>query len=161
MRRFNVSVDGPVGESVTVFVEGEVDVSCAGEVTAAVESAAAPGVRSCIVDLTGVEFIDSSGIAALIRARGVLSTHSVELRTRTNEPVHRVFDIAGVVEHFAAVLDTGAGRSEGIDSHLGRVEPRDLADELIERARARAHARPRHGPLSGGSCDGSGAASSW
>jgi anti-sigma B factor antagonist len=53
---------------VVVALSGELDVADAVSVAAALEAVAA-GQREIIIDLTGLEFIDSSGLAALVRAR--------------------------------------------------------------------------------------------
>jgi len=56
------------GGQVVVSLRGELDVADAASVAAALVQVAA-GARQVIVDLEGLEFIDSSGLAALVRAR--------------------------------------------------------------------------------------------
>ena len=53
---------------VVVVLRGEIDVADAAKVAASLAVVAASG-RIVIVDLEGLEFIDSSGLAALVRAR--------------------------------------------------------------------------------------------
>jgi anti-sigma B factor antagonist len=53
---------------VIVALSGELDVADAVRVATALEAVAADQ-REIIIDLTGLEFIDSSGLAALVRAR--------------------------------------------------------------------------------------------
>jgi anti-sigma B factor antagonist len=53
---------------VVVVLRGELDVAEAAKVAASLAAVAARG-RNLIVDLEGLEFIDSSGLAALVRAR--------------------------------------------------------------------------------------------
>jgi anti-sigma B factor antagonist len=53
---------------VVVALRGELDVADAAEVAASLAVVAASG-RQIILDLKGLEFIDSSGLAALVRAR--------------------------------------------------------------------------------------------
>jgi anti-sigma B factor antagonist len=53
---------------VVVALRGELDVADAAKVAATLAVVAASG-RQIIVDLEGLEFIDSSGLAALVRAR--------------------------------------------------------------------------------------------
>jgi anti-sigma B factor antagonist len=53
---------------VVVVLRGELDVAGAAKVAASL-TVVAVGGRSVIVDLKGLEFIDSSGLAALVRAR--------------------------------------------------------------------------------------------
>jgi anti-sigma B factor antagonist len=53
---------------VVVVLRGELDVADAAQVAASLTAVAGSG-RNVIVDLEGLEFIDSSGLAALVRAR--------------------------------------------------------------------------------------------
>jgi anti-sigma B factor antagonist len=65
------SIDLDTGEScghVVVALRGELDIMDAAAVAAALEAVAVRGPRM-IVDLTGLEFIDASGVAALSRGR--------------------------------------------------------------------------------------------
>jgi anti-sigma B factor antagonist len=66
-----VSVDLSIGEcdgQVIVALRGVLDVADAVSVAAALTAVAARH-RSVIIDLAGLEFIDSSGVAALVRGR--------------------------------------------------------------------------------------------
>jgi anti-sigma B factor antagonist len=56
------------GGQVVVALRGELDVVDAASVAASLGAVAASG-RHIILDLKGLEFIDSSGLAALVRAR--------------------------------------------------------------------------------------------
>ena len=65
------SIDLDTGEScghVVVALRGELDIVDAATVAAALEAVAAREPR-IIVDLSGLEFIDASGVAALSRVR--------------------------------------------------------------------------------------------
>jgi anti-sigma B factor antagonist len=55
-------------DQVIVMLCGELDVSGAVSIAASLSQVAASG-RHIIVDLDGLQFIDSSGLAALVRAR--------------------------------------------------------------------------------------------
>jgi anti-sigma B factor antagonist len=56
------------GGQVVVALRGELDVSDAASVAASLAAVAASG-RPVILDLAALDFIDSSGLAALVRAR--------------------------------------------------------------------------------------------
>lgn len=99
--KFSIAVVNENDESATVAVEGEVDASNAHRVLEVLNDAST-NVRTFTIDLTAVEFIDSSGINALVVARGDLHARAVVLRTRTSPAVHRVLAIAGVVDYLGA-----------------------------------------------------------
>jgi anti-sigma B factor antagonist len=56
------------GDQVVVALRGELDVTDAAEVAASLAVVVASR-RNIILDLAGLQFIDSSGLAALVRAR--------------------------------------------------------------------------------------------
>jgi anti-sigma B factor antagonist len=65
----SVELSTPDGDGHAVVVlRGELDVTEAANVAASLTAVAASG-RDVIVDLEGLEYIDSSGVAALVRAR--------------------------------------------------------------------------------------------
>jgi anti-anti-sigma factor len=66
--RVEAKYDGP---RVTIIVEGDLDVSGAGELLACVRDALdrLTQDRSITIDAHGLSFTDSSGLAALLRAR--------------------------------------------------------------------------------------------
>jgi anti-sigma B factor antagonist len=95
-----VSLTRPAPETALVEVAGEVDVATTPQLRSALHDLAEdPTVRSVVVELDRVEFIDSSGLGALIgcsrrlRARG--EGHELRLVcSRAN--LLRVFDITGL-----------------------------------------------------------------
>lgn len=52
--------------AVTVFVAGEVDVSCADELRGALDDALASAAEEVIVDISELSYIDSTGIGVLV-----------------------------------------------------------------------------------------------
>jgi anti-sigma B factor antagonist len=56
-----------VGAVIVVAVGGEIDVHTAPQVDEALAAVAGPGI-AVVADLTGVEFIDSTGLSVLVRA---------------------------------------------------------------------------------------------
>jgi anti-sigma B factor antagonist len=57
----------PGGTSPTIAVTGELDISNADALAARVEGALRDGARRVVFDLDGLEFVDSSGLAVLLR----------------------------------------------------------------------------------------------
>lgn len=81
--------------AVTLTVAGEIDLSNAENLYKALTEALAPGAP-VIVDLSGVGFMDSRGLAALVRARHeALDGATVPILLITSESVARVIEIAG------------------------------------------------------------------
>jgi anti-sigma B factor antagonist len=82
------------GTDVAIF--GELDLATAGEVEAALERAiGAPG--RVVIDLRACAFVDSTGVATLVKAALRLSEQGRGLLIRgAKERVMRILDIAGV-----------------------------------------------------------------
>jgi anti-anti-sigma factor len=74
-------------------VSGELDISNVGTLEHAVATALAGNPERIIFDLSGLRFIDSAGIAVLIRTAGKGS--AVQLR-RPTESVRRVVELTGL-----------------------------------------------------------------
>jgi anti-sigma B factor antagonist len=76
-----------------VHVLGEIDLSCGGELRAALEDALA-GAKPVIVDLEACTYIDSTGLGILART---FKTAPERVRVACpNGPVRRIFDITGL-----------------------------------------------------------------
>jgi anti-sigma B factor antagonist len=90
-----VDVDGAPGLAVT----GEVDVSVGPELTRAVEAAIRDSVGVFVLDLCDVEFLDSSGLGVILRARAMLARDERALAIVCPPGgVRRLFAVAGVAE---------------------------------------------------------------
>lgn len=61
-----------LGEAAGVAIRGELELATAAELTAALDEAIRTTEGPFVVDLTNVGFLDSSGIACLMRARALL-----------------------------------------------------------------------------------------
>ena len=71
-------VDG--GSSARLEVAGEIDRDTAGQLVQAVEKVAGGGDRASVqVDFSGVTFLDSAGIRAVLTARRIASEHGAAL----------------------------------------------------------------------------------
>lgn len=93
-----VGVFDDAGERV-IRVAGELDLSTAASLQAELESAVGQSERGVLVDLSDLEFIDSTGIAVLVTAMGT-SNGSGGLRFVPSraEAVNRVLAMTGVSE---------------------------------------------------------------
>jgi len=84
-------------DTVTLTVTGEIDLGNAESLYKALTDALAPGA-AVIVDLTGVGFIDSRGLGALVRARHeAVHISEAPILVIPSEPVARVLELAGAV----------------------------------------------------------------
>ena len=81
------------GDTSLVRLSGELDIASTGGLTEALSVMAG----ATVVDLSGLTFIDSSGVAALVRSQQQLTAkgHSLTL-TRPSTSVSRVFEILGI-----------------------------------------------------------------
>jgi len=86
-------------------VRGEVDMETAPELETALEEAIRESSGAFVVDLAGVEFLDSSGLQVLLRARALLGREDRALvLVCPFGPVRRVFELSGVSEMFALYI---------------------------------------------------------
>lgn len=101
------------GGSVLLLVSGEIDLSTSARVSEAVEHARNPGTP-LILDLTEVEFVDSSGARAIAQADQELEANGERLLTVPSRAVRRVVQLGGLdqVLHLCANVDEAldAGR---------------------------------------------------
>jgi anti-sigma B factor antagonist len=83
-----------------IAVEGEVDVSTAPTLELALDEAIRESEGAFVIDLSELEFLDSSGLNVLLRARALLGRgeRSLAVVCPPGSPVRRLFELAGVVE---------------------------------------------------------------
>ncbi|MGC9669641.1 STAS domain-containing protein [Planosporangium sp. 12N6] len=87
-------------DTIRVRVSGEVDVATVDPLAQALSAALAQRPDLVEVDLHQVAFIDSSGIAALLRAHRAAVEAGCRLRVvRPQRAVYRVLDICGLLAH--------------------------------------------------------------
>jgi len=90
------------GDQTIIRLDGELDMD-AGPDLVVLSSVAAvrSDMRTLTIDLAGVAFMDSAGLAALVRARNLCDKHRAELRLEGVGPrVHRVLELTGLGEWF-------------------------------------------------------------
>lgn len=97
-----------------VAVSGEVDMASADVLTRALEQAVTSGAglaRLCC-DLSGVTFLDSSGLGSLVSARRTCTEHGIEMvLAGIPRGVRRVLELSGVdtlFDEFATAEEFGA-----------------------------------------------------
>ncbi|HEX3648631.1 MAG TPA: STAS domain-containing protein [Pseudonocardiaceae bacterium] len=89
------------GTAVVVEVAGEVDLSTADDVAAAVTAGLASRPSAVVLDLTGVSFLDSAGLAVLARGH-LAAVDGVEFRVVAgNEAVLKPIQLTGMDQMLA------------------------------------------------------------
>ena len=83
-----------------VAIEGEVDMSNAARLGTEITAAVPNGSRELVVDLTRTTYLDSVGIALLLRLAARLASRRQTLRVAVPQdtPIRAVLDLAGVPE---------------------------------------------------------------
>lgn len=92
---------------VCLRLAGELDLSTAPELNSAIDRLIAEGRRELLLDLTGLTFCDSSGIAAFVRGDNLAAADGGWLRvTGATGRVARVLQVTGLAEVLRHVHDT-------------------------------------------------------
>lgn len=107
----SVRRSGPV---VVVRVAGEVDVFNADEVGAALNDAIAQDTVGLVVDLTALEFLDSTAIRRLFVVSGTLNARRMQLRIVVTDggAVQRTLGMVGFSQAAPVVCDLDAAVAE-------------------------------------------------
>lgn len=91
-------------QSLRIVVKGEIDLAAEETLVEAVSAALAGGDEglSLVLDLSGVAFMDSSGLRAVLRSReeAISRGAAFSLAVTPDGPVARLFDVAGVAGRF-------------------------------------------------------------
>ncbi len=87
--------------ALVVRLAGELDLYNAHVVRTELIEAAERGPERLIVELSGVTFIDSTGLGVLIEARTRLANRSAFLLVGPGLETRRALEISGLVRHFA------------------------------------------------------------
>jgi anti-anti-sigma factor len=91
-----------LGEAAGVAVRGELELATATELSAALDQAIRTSEGPFVIDLTNVGFLDSSGIACLMRARALLGREDRVLGLICPPgSTRRALELTGVAVHVA------------------------------------------------------------
>ena len=101
---FVVDVSAGAGGAVSIRVAGELDVATAPELGEALRRQAALG-RDVVLDLAGVEFIDSTGVVVVWQAIAEAKMRGCELSIRDALPpsVRRIMDLTALLPELPLV----------------------------------------------------------
>lgn len=103
-----------IAAGVVIRLKGDVDMNTSSLVRSAVGEAFKPGgSRALLINLSGVRYMDSSGIATLVEAMQTCMKQGMRLRlVDPSPPVRDVFELArlsSIFEIFANMDDATAG----------------------------------------------------
>ena len=80
----------------TIYVQGEIDIATAGGLRDAIEPHMGPQ-QKIVLDLSGVDFMDSSCVSVLVQARGSLSADGGSLVLRNpSTAARRLLSVTGL-----------------------------------------------------------------
>jgi anti-anti-sigma factor len=88
-------------DGVRVIVSGELDLSSAQELDQILDGVAIADGERLLVDLDAVDFMDSTGLAAIVRANGSAEHNGYRLTVRYRAPqVRQLLDVCGMLDYF-------------------------------------------------------------
>jgi anti-sigma B factor antagonist len=86
---------------VTLVLRGEIDVASAVELRLALSEALSTDLAGIVVDLAGVDFIDSSGLRTLLVAQDQAASNGHTMILRHVPPqARRLFELSGTADAF-------------------------------------------------------------
>ncbi|MFW6091363.1 MAG: STAS domain-containing protein [Actinomycetota bacterium] len=89
------------GREIRLRVVGEIDMATAPRIDEALWSALDEGYERIAIDLSGVEFMDSAGLNALISARNAADARGVTLViAELSDRARRLFEVSGLMTVF-------------------------------------------------------------
>lgn len=81
----------------TIFLSGEVDVSSSQMLEEAVVEACSAGAKEVVLDMGGIEFMDSTGLRAILRGKTLCEQKDCGYRlTPAQRPVEQTLAVTGV-----------------------------------------------------------------
>jgi anti-anti-sigma factor len=92
------------GDDAIVAVTGEVDIATGPTLWSRIQRAMADGASRLVIDLAGTTFMDSTGLAIIIRAAGVHGADNVYVRS-PQPRVLALFELTGLRRHILIVAD--------------------------------------------------------
>ena len=93
--------DAGLDDAPGVTVHGEIDIASSPALEEAIEAAIRDSAGAFVIDLSGVDFLETTGLHVLLRARGLLGREDRALAVVCPfGPVRRVFELSGSSELF-------------------------------------------------------------
>ncbi|HEY3265686.1 MAG TPA: STAS domain-containing protein [Armatimonadota bacterium] len=102
-----------VENTLVLHLEGELDTYNCGQLRSALVEQVEAGHNHVVVDMSAVEYIDSTGLGSLVGGLKRVSEHGGEMKIVCNNPqIVKVFEITGLDKVFAIhrTLDSALGK---------------------------------------------------
>jgi anti-anti-sigma factor len=100
-------IDGP--RSARIALRGEFDVASADDAGRALQELLRRDLDVVVIDLSGLDFMDSTGVKFLVDGRDTARARGVRLTlVHGGDPVRRVLTVSGVTALFEGVDDRGS-----------------------------------------------------
>ena len=94
---------------VVVRLTGELDLDTAPELDQRLQEVAAGGHTNVLIDLSEVEFMDSTGLRSIVRAQYSADSDGRRLTLRRGSPqVQRLFELTGLLDRLTFEVETGS-----------------------------------------------------
>ena len=101
-----------IGRSARLTVRGELDLATVGIFEGALRCVWARGIDGVEIDLRGLTFMGSAGVAALLKARARARDAGCALvLVRGPQSVHRIFELTGIEGQFTFCTASARGGS--------------------------------------------------
>jgi anti-sigma B factor antagonist len=98
-----------------LLVEGELDIASAPRLISVLNGAVQEALRSLVIDLSEVDFMDSTGLALLINANRRLTRRSKGFAVVCPPgPLRRVFEVTDMVETLRVCPDRDSARAAAL-----------------------------------------------
>lgn len=92
-------------DTARVAASGELDIYSAPELSDVIDGYIDAGVKEVVLDLSGIEFLDSTGLSAFLAAHQRLESEGGKLVLEgPGAVITRMFDLTGLTEHFVVKL---------------------------------------------------------
>ena len=89
------------GERHLLVLHGELDLKAAPALESEAARSPTSGSKQLVLDLSDLQFVDSSGLAVLVRAHQEAASNGHELTLSGRTPqVQRLFELTGVLDRF-------------------------------------------------------------
>src|SRR3712207_5437162 len=122
--QFELSEESLDHQTHLIAVRGEVHVSTAPEFSERLNDAIAKGMTGVVIDMTNVEFIDSTGLSVLLNALRRVTRNQGSLALAVSNPtVLRLFEITRLDSTFDIAPDREAAIAKVRRDHNGEGSP--------------------------------------